>query len=105
MPLLNAEAACLTGSEFTPAVAVAGPANGNLSAPRIVPLPLTSSVVTGVMVLMPILAVLPEPFSRRPQVSFFRLSSSIFGQTIVRQIAGIFNLHIRAGPRAAYSDK
>ena len=42
-------------------VAVAVPVAGRLSVPRIVPEPLTSSVVAGVVVLMPIFAVVPVP--------------------------------------------
>ena len=55
--LLKAEAARFSGWELAPLVAVAVPVAGKLSMPRIVPAPFTSSVVAGVIVLMPILNV------------------------------------------------
>jgi hypothetical protein len=59
--LLNEEATSVCGSEFFPPVAVAVPVAGRLSVPRTVLPPLMSSVEAGVVVLIPILAVLPEP--------------------------------------------
>ena len=59
--LLKTDADKISGSEFSPAVAVALPIDGKVSAPRMVPPPATSSVLAGVVVLIPILAVLPEP--------------------------------------------
>jgi hypothetical protein len=61
VPLLKAEAARSMGSEFAPLVAVATPALGRLSKPRIVLPPLTSSVAAGFVVLIPTFAVLPDP--------------------------------------------
>ena len=59
--LLNAEAERFSGCEFFPAVAVAVPFEGSVKVPRTVAPPLTSSVVEGVFVLMPTLAVVPDP--------------------------------------------
>ena len=59
--LLNTDAPTFNGWEFEPLAAVATAMPGRLSAPRMVPAPFTSSVVVGVVVLMPILAVAPVP--------------------------------------------
>src|SRR5579864_9488532 len=67
MVLLNEDAAKFSGCELVPFVAVAGPVDGRVSvpvtevAPRIVAPPFTSSVVAGVVVPMPIFAVVPAP--------------------------------------------
>jgi hypothetical protein len=59
--LLNAEADKSSGWESKPLLAVAVPVAGKLRVPRKVEAPLTSSVVAGVVVLIPILAVFPLP--------------------------------------------
>ena len=59
--LLNDDAPRPIGCELLPAVAVATPPAGRPSVPRTVALPLTSSVLVGVVVLIPILAVVPLP--------------------------------------------
>ena len=51
----------MAGWEFVPVVAVAVPVAGKLKLPLTVSPPFRSSVLTGVVVLMPILAVLPVP--------------------------------------------
>lgn len=61
MLLLYADAVRFSGCEFLPAVAVAVPVAGKVRMPRTVLPPFMSSVVVGVAVLMPILAVLPVP--------------------------------------------
>src|SRR5260221_6840719 len=59
--LLNDEASIMKGSELNPALAVAAPWLGNSKAPRTRALPPTSSVVAGVVLLIPILAPVPDP--------------------------------------------
>jgi hypothetical protein len=59
--LLKADAVSVLGCEFFPPLAVAVPVAGKLRLPRTVALPFTSSVLAGVLVLMPIFAVLPDP--------------------------------------------
>ncbi len=54
---MNAEAMNVVGCEFFPEVAVAVPVAGKLKLPRTVSAPFTSSVVDGVIVLMPTFAV------------------------------------------------
>jgi hypothetical protein len=61
VPLLKTDALKFNGWEFLPAVTVAVPVVGRVNAPRTVPAPLTSSVVAGLVVLIPILAVEPVP--------------------------------------------
>src|SRR5690242_14301500 len=61
VPLLNDDASRLKGPELDPALAVAVPRLGNCTWPRTTALPFTSSVAAGVVLLIPILAVAPEP--------------------------------------------
>lgn len=73
--LLNDDAAKLAGWELLPAAALATPVAGRLnvpitdSVPRIVAPPLTSSVVAGEVVPMPILTVAPLPLWLMPEFS------------------------------------
>src|SRR5580704_3368741 len=59
--LLKADPVKLMGWEFAPLAAVAVPAVGKLNKPPTVAPPFTSRVLTGAVVLMPILAVFPVP--------------------------------------------
>ena len=59
--LLKDEAARLAGCELLPPVDVATPVAGRLNFPRTVTPPLTSSVLAGVVVPIPILTVAPFP--------------------------------------------
>src|SRR5450432_2416823 len=61
MPLLNEEAVKFKGWEFLPTVEVAVPVVGRTRDPRTVAPPLTSKVEVGVVVLIPMRAVVPLP--------------------------------------------
>jgi len=51
----------IAGCEVFPAAAVAVPVAGSFNVPRTVAAPFTSSVMSGVVIFTPILAVLPVP--------------------------------------------
>ena len=59
VPLLNTEATSALPCEFAPLAAVAVAVADRLSVPRTVTLPFTSRAETGVVLLIPILAVPP----------------------------------------------
>src|SRR5580700_8975587 len=61
VPLLNDDPCSEKGWELNPPPAVAVSVLGSCNGPRAITLPLTSRVAAGVVVLIPTVAVLPEP--------------------------------------------
>src|SRR6266853_2016340 len=71
--LLNDEATRLRGCEFLPAVAFAVPVAGRPSAPRKMPLPVTSSVAAGAVLPMPTLV----PLSKTSELAMSAAASNL----------------------------
>src|SRR5260370_30682542 len=71
VPLLNDEATNPSACEFLPPVAAAAPVAGRVSRPSTFSEPFTSSVAAGVVVLIPTLAVLPEPLWNKTEFATF----------------------------------